>query len=197
MARKDAITVKTETTPRRAEESAPWRKNLTPTQERFADLAADLILNGGDDEDVYLFLRAAMRHERRRIFPETLTGKYRITSPDEFANQHIGREFKSLARNWPERPAKAEDPKPRTVKEMISVNVRRQLQDSFEEFMRDAEGLTDIYLLRDVFIDWISGHRELGEAFSRVLETDQTYIQVPWKLERQVRQFVELLQEKP
>jgi hypothetical protein len=51
-------------------------KNLTQTQEEVANLASDILLNGGEREDVNLLLTALLRHRvRRRSLSSDGTGQ--------------------------------------------------------------------------------------------------------------------------
>jgi hypothetical protein len=48
--------------PARRPTSVKPHRDLTPTQDEVADLPSDLIMNGGSEQDLNLFLRALLRH---------------------------------------------------------------------------------------------------------------------------------------
>lgn len=173
----------------------PWRGALTRDQTELAELAGDIILNGGDTDDVMLVLAGLLRHQYRRK-----VNVYYENSPSEdqgairYANTWRDGEFKKLARYWPEELPSPEDPKPTVIADMIRVNYRARLRGEFEEFMAKQSGLEDVFVLTDILNTYNCMHAELGEAFELALERAQAYVKVPPKHFKRVEKFIDLLE---
>ena len=166
---------------------APWRRQLTETQERVCELASDMILNGSDAKSIEMFLSGLVRHDRKRRYPD-LHGRDEAAVTDT-----VSCWTKALIRNWPNKKPDVERPEPTTVTEMVCSNVRGELEQHFQDFMTTVGDLAEVYLLRDVLRDWYTQHNELGEAFSYQIDASHTYVKVSWKRHKQLRAFARAL----
>lgn len=188
----------------RPEKTAPGKpvlarasRELTELQEQVCDLAGDLIVNGGHEDDVDELLFAVMAHFWRRRFPDyPRSQEEREKNAVDFAEKHRASWLKRLARHWPEEPTpRAVEPLPQTVSEMVRANDRGVLKERFEDFMREVEGLADIHLLSDVLNDWSGGNNQLPEAFAYQIGRSDTYVKVPQAYLEQVQKLVQVLTE--
>jgi hypothetical protein len=170
---------------------------LTDFQETVCNLAADLILNGGDQVDVSHLLAATIGHSFNLRFPECGWRQDRIKrdSPEW---------LKMLSRHWPAK-VEREHPLPTTVSEMVRANLRGNLEERFEEFMTAAR-MHELYLMLEVLesFDGLTGgpndeaaESVLAEAFMREIESDQTYVKVPRDRVEAVEEFLETIDSIP
>jgi hypothetical protein len=178
-------------------------KTLTKTQEEIADLASDLILNGGAHEDVDLMLTALLRHEYRRF---SFGGRSTFRTPtqnDQLAHEHAARwlhdRYRHLSAHWPAAKPEAKDaqnaPAPKTVAEMVRANVRGSLQNAFDEFMTDGHGIEPAWLLNEILED-ANNEGDLALAIHYALDQSQIYVRVPVKHHERIQEFVEFLEEE-
>jgi len=188
--RKTDLNLDPSTSPQKKEPAQGARK-LTEAQDRFAELVGDMLVNGGDREDIILLIHAALRHQLRRMFPDETT----LQQAKECAWRSQERDYTELARDWSTKRKTADYPDPTTVKEMIAADIRRRCRSSMDSFLERAEGTVDLYIMHDVLSSWESGHNELGEAFFQNLATNDSYVRVYWKHEKKVKHFAEMLKE--
>lgn len=168
---------------------------LPEIQEQIAELASDLIMNGGDRRSVDKLLEAVIRHSTLRRF-STFKDQ---TCREELAEQHAAEWragwYRRLARHWPENSPAIQKAKTVTITDLLASNVRLDVESSFQSFIRNVEGFTDLFLLRDILRDVDSGNGELGEAFAHQLAQCHTYVKVSWKYADRVREFARLLED--
>ena len=167
---------------------------LTDFQENVCDLCADLILNGGDEDDVSSLLRAVISHGVHRRFPG-YNSCHRV-------EQDLPDFRKRLARYWPEK-IEPEHELPKTVTEMLRANLRGSLESNFADFMARAR-MQEIYLLNEVFINFASEGSDvldedaesmLARAFLYELQTDYSYLKVPDDHVEAVEEFLKHIDE--
>ena len=186
-----------------AEAEAPVRSPLTPFQEHICDLAGDLILNGGHEDEINSLIYACMGHEWRRRFPDQDPARQEH-SLARYTNRWISDWYRKLSRHWPEEPGDGPAKEPDTaaeqsVSERIRSTVREDLKDRFEEFL-GAANPEELRLLRDVFMSAESSRGgpddvPLAESFSWEIGQHADYIRVPGRHEKLVRQYLELLEK--
>jgi hypothetical protein len=169
-------------------------RDLTPTQEEVADLASDLLINGGSQQDLYLLLTALFRHQYRKFSFAKEATEATVAAR---AEQWLHRSSQQIIKHWPE-PVEdpAKEPTPTTVKEIARTNVRRELQMQYEEFVTRTYGLEPIWMLNEILEYCTSGAYDLAKSFAVVMDADDTYVRVPWSQADKVRAFVELIAEK-
>jgi hypothetical protein len=180
--------------PARRPPSVKPHRDLTPTQDEVADLASDLIMNGGSQQDLSLFLRALLRHEYRK---HGFGKKASTDHIDATVSQWLDRSSQRIMKQWPDpiEGSNVEGVKPKTVVEMAQANVRRELKDQFAEFLAREDGLEPIWLLNDILTYCTSAGYDLAEAFAVVMDADDIYVRVPWSQADKVRAFVKLLDD--
>jgi hypothetical protein len=182
-------------TPRSFPSEKPHR-DLTSIQAEIADLATQLIVSGGMQADVMPFLSALYRHQYRNTTfcqddaEETI--KSRAASRAECC-------LRDLVRQWPQRAEKPTDEEttPTTVKDIVQTDLRNRLAEHFEEFVRDHADLESIWLLNEVLEWYTSDSIDLAEAFARMIDSDKTYVPVPWPQAKKLREVAKLLVEVP
>src|SRR3954451_22498969 len=115
-------------------------KNLSQVQEELADLASDILLNGGAREDVDMLLTALLRHERESKSHGRIGTAVGREEANKYAKRFSERYYLNLAKSWP----KEESPEPgvhygqrpeRPVTEMVRANIREKFMDEVEEFL--------------------------------------------------------------
>jgi hypothetical protein len=174
-------------------------KGLTQTQEEIADLASDILLNGGRREDLIPMLSGLLRHQRRR---RSYTGprEYRSAEKAEqevadYADSYKDQWYRDLAKLWPEKKVEVEDDSagPTAVKAMVQADLRRWLRGHFEQFLTDTNGLEPIWLLNEVleYVESTSG--DLAEAFAQAIGSADTYVRVPVEHKKRIEEYVEFL----
>src|ERR1700676_181778 len=169
---------------------------LTDFQEHVCNLCADMILNGGDEDDVSNLLRAVIGHGLHLRRPE-YNACHRI-------EQDLTDFRKRLARYWPKK-IEPEHELPKTVTEMLRANLRGSLERNFGDFVARAR-MHEIYLLNDVLVNFDSEGSCIGDesaesmlarAFLRELKTDYSYLKVPDDHVEAVEEFLKTLDEAP
>jgi hypothetical protein len=189
-------TTKKQALPARRPASEKPQRDLTPTQEEMADLASDLIMNGGSRQDLDPFVRVLLRHQSRKVFHGE---KDLEATVNGYANQWFEEHSLRLVKQWPDpikRPT-ADDTKPKTVAELAKANVRRELRDHFEDFFADAgDGVESLWMLNEILTYCTDTGYDLVKAFAVVIAEDDTYIRVPWSQADKVRAFTKLIAEK-
>jgi hypothetical protein len=182
--------------PARRPPSEKPQKDLTPTQEEIADLASDLIMNGGSRQDLDPFIRVLLRHQYRKFIHAQDASEATV---NEYANRWCEQHALRLVKQWPEpikRPA-ADDTKPKTVAEMARANVRHELRDHFEDsFAESTDGLEPLWMLNEILTYCTDTGYDLVKAFTAAMDLDDTYVRVPWSQADKVRALVALIAEK-
>jgi hypothetical protein len=178
-------------------------RELTRMQEEVADLASEMILNGGNREDVIPFLAALYRRRERN------RGSWK--TPEQWEKDAQSRGFKnaedayqSLMRHWPEpvgKPSKEEasttrEPKLTTVREMVQADLRARLREQVESFLSKSEGFEPVWLLSEILSDHESTYSDLAEAISANVDKYDTYVRVYWRNADKVREFIKLIDPK-
>ncbi|MGI8745979.1 MAG: hypothetical protein ACR2NN_26045 [Bryobacteraceae bacterium] len=174
-------------------QSVPGRE-LTETQQTACDLAADLIINGGDEDDVHQLLWGILGHNFRRRFPGWPSDP---AERDKKAEDHIlalkGRWYAKLAKQWSEPIARRKRPIPNTVGEMARDNARRRLERVFYEDYVGGAPTEDVYLLQEILEDAYGSGKSLPDAFAYKIGADHTWVKVPDEHVKRVEQFIELV----
>ena len=188
-------------------EAAPKQKRatieLTPIQQHVADLASDLVMNGGHPADVDRLLIASIAHDQERQFPDyPQDPQKRRQEAEAVARERLADWRLRLSRAWREPSAAPERPLPSTVSEMARESARETLENHCYDFLRTAS-MEQIYLLRDVMNYWESSRRgpdddsiesPLAEGFLFVLGSRDTFVRIPQKHLEHVRSFVAMLE---
>jgi hypothetical protein len=179
--------------------------NLTETQEELCKLAADMLTEGGDREDVLLLLSALDRHQYRRRFRSLKDSKEveKEVEKRQAKNKHwISALHEELSKDWPTQPSldrrlRTPPPKSNAIAEIARVGVRRRLLDSFKEFMRHQEGVEALWVLNEILENVNSGNEEMAEAFSMIVDqSPDVYLRVPYAHLGKVKEFVSLLRKE-
>ncbi len=184
------------------EQIAPWR-TLPEIQQEVAEVASDMIVNGGDQEDVGLLITAVLRHKWRRYMsrrPKSLDDTEKEV--DEAALNYAARgkqdRYKKLARYWPdEQPTTTttpDKPKATTVVEMVRDNFRKKAREAFEDFMANSGVPEEVHLLGEI-LELAAQGNPLIEAISIELQDAHTYVHVPDKHVARVRDFLKFLED--
>jgi hypothetical protein len=172
------------------------QRDLTPTQEEMADLASDLIMNGGSRQDLDPFVRVLLRHQFRKFICAQDTSEATV---NEYANRWFEQHSVRLVKQWsdPIKRPTADDTKPKTVAELARANVRHELRDHFEDFFADArDGVEPLWMLNEILTYCTDTGYDLVKAFTAALDLDDTYVRVPWSQADKVRAFVKLIEER-
>ncbi|MGI8746556.1 MAG: hypothetical protein ACR2NN_29065 [Bryobacteraceae bacterium] len=168
--------------------------NLTETQQTVCDIAADLIINGGDEDDVHQLLWGILGHNFRRQFPGWPSDP---AERDKKAEDHIlalkPRWYAALAKQWPEPIARRKRPIPNTVAEMARDNARRRLERLFYEDYVGGAPTEDVYLLQEILEDAYGSGMSLPDAFAYEIGADDTWVKVPREHVKRVEQFIKLV----
>jgi hypothetical protein len=164
----------------RKAKTAPAAMPLTDFQETVCNLAADLILRGGMDEDVANLLRATIGHSLHLQWPRF----------DAFKADHIANDLpewqQRIARHWPEKKD-PQDALPTTVTEMLRANLRGKLEELFVRFLAKSR-MHELYLMNAVLENFDGNARGpditnaesvLAEALMSELSSDDSYLKVP------------------
>lgn len=187
------------------------KRALTTTQTAFLDLAGDLIVNGGDPEDLQMLVSAVLKHEEMH-FQRMRDPRHRDSSSprDEArrkaAAEHVERNgvkrAAELIAKWPEPAVPREDRPATTATEMAREDIRHLLREHFEQFL--VRGTPEEQrLLCGVFGYWETSNigpfeREtycpLVENFMMELGSSDTFVRVSEKHVERVREFVALLE---
>lgn len=175
-------------------------KDLTEVQEQVADLASDILLNGGAREDVDLLLTALLCHRVRRMSPGRHFAATDPAKADRDANwsaNYLAEKFyRGLAQHWPERKDEPtniqESPAPKTVAEMMRTNIRVSAREQFEEFITDSEGLEAVWLINEV-LKFRNCGADIVEEFCDVMDRAEIYVRVPRKHKERIEEFVAFL----
>jgi hypothetical protein len=168
-------------------------RSLTDFQETVCNLAADLILNGGAEEDVANLLRATIGHSLHLQFPEF----------DAWICERVAKDLpgwtKRISHLWPARSEPVESEQlPNTVTEMLRANLRGRIEEDFATFLAKAR-MHELHLMHDVLenfensaglSDNDSAESALAEAFMYELDSDDTYVKVPRDRVEAVEQFL-------
>jgi len=181
-------------------------KNLTQIQEEVADIASDILLNGGARQDLELLLGALARHHYRnmsfsrgRLESGSLSAAQLDASAREYATTIREDWYWDLSKHWPERKAEAEDSErasaARPVTEMVRANIRASAQAHFEQFLTDTDGIEPIWLLNEVLENFNSG-RDLGEAIWDAMDRAEIYVKVPYEHKDRIEEFVASLEKE-
>ncbi|MGA8029385.1 MAG: hypothetical protein WB992_19765 [Bryobacteraceae bacterium] len=180
-------------------------KGLTQIQEELCYLASDILLNGGAQKDVSLMLTALLRHDwRRRSYTRPTEAGANAAVVDHGAQEYAARlvddHHRRLASGWPAPKSKSKDgqdnPKLRTVTEMVRADILASLRQQFEDFLDDADGIEKVWLLNEVLEDVNSGI-DLPEAFYYAVRSiDELYVRVPWEHKKRIEEFVGLLEKE-
>ena len=177
--------------PRKTEhpEKPSYFRELTAIQIQAAELAADLIMNGGAHDDVSGLLYNLLAHRYRRITPDlSVLGPHFV--------EHAWEEwYRDLSKHWPEKISLPARPNPTEVVEMARENARRRLESIFfDDFMGSASP-EDVYFLREILENCHNVGMSLPAAFAFETTSNSTYVSVPYKHVKLVEKYVELLAE--
>lgn len=191
-------------TTKKAENVTPTRadrphKGLTEEQETIAELASDMIMNGGAKEDVDLFLRAVGRHRYRLLLASfSQTGKPIAEADINSDAEHSAKQWcGALANQWQhKKPAKrlsATASTSNSVAEIARTDIRGHLKGLFNEFVIGIDSFESAYLLKEILEYTVDGGYDMAQAFARVMDGDQTYVRIPGDIEDEVRNFIKML----
>lgn len=174
-------------------------KHLSATQEELADLASQMILDGGAQEDIELLLTALARHQYRNYSFNHLDGGL----PD-FARRCkervplvLARWNADLRQDWARKEVEHESAsvstaKYKTITDMVRADIRRSIRSEFEQFLSDRE-VEPIWALNEI-LEYVNAGEDLGTAIYYVMDRADIYIRVPDVYAKQVREYVELLE---
>lgn len=169
-------------------------RTLTDFQEHVCNCCADLVLNGGDEDDVSNLLRAVIGHSLHLRWPGYDTCHRSAEDVPDWR--------KRLARYWPKK-IEPDHELPKTVTEMLRANLRGALGDKFTSFLARAR-MHEIYLLNDVLGNFESEGSDpldknaesmLARAFLQELRTDYSYLKVPDDHVEAVEEFLKHIDE--
>jgi hypothetical protein len=178
-------------------------KDLTRTQEEIADIASNILLYGGAQQDVDLILTALARHQYMHLsFAKHAKGDdlaELYQKANEYAKIYRERWYRALCQHWPEKKDER-DNKPaslseRPVTEMVRANIRESLRDRVERLLTDNNGIEAIWLLAEIVNDINNGH-EPGEAIWFALDRADMYVRVPRKHKKRIEEFVAFLEKE-
>jgi hypothetical protein len=173
-------------------------KDLTRIQEEVADLASDILLNGGTKEDVDSILTALLRHRYKRLsFAQRKPADEMEKEANAEASRYKESYYQRLCKHWPEkRQETADEPigPERPVKEMVRANIRESLLDKVEQLLTDTDGIETVWLLNEI-VENINSGEEPGEAISQVLDRAEIYVRVPWQHKKRIEEFVAFLEK--
>jgi hypothetical protein len=167
-----------------AQADAPKRE-LTDLQSMICDLASDLIIRGGQPEDVDQILLTVSRHASRRMFP--------TIDHDTITNDEAG--MRGNIAGWRKRIEK-------TLSEQMRMDLRSQLASHFNEFVWRARW-HELHLMRDVLNEFATismgptndeAECILAAAFmNQIGQGETTYVKVPKEHIKLVEEYAKLL----
>lgn len=184
--------------------AAPHARDLTEFQKFVCDTAADLIFNGGHEDDLGSLVWALAGHYYRRRF-DGLPNLDDVV--DKFVKDNIADWSRQFAGSWPadgSSPVKEKRPRPQGATERILANKRRELMSQFEDFVSSATPVEQ-RLMYDILLDWESGSKqcpdrpdadpeiELARAFMYQIDGCNFYLKVSEKHRKAVEEFLALL----
>jgi hypothetical protein len=138
----------------------PQLPNLTPEQEYFALLAADMILHGGDESEVAAFVRVLQAHSWTRKYPREALPHW-IGSRDA---------IEKLASGFTPAPVvTSPEAKSNSATELLRARLAEQLAEDVNDFLKEAEPI-DIYLLKEVVDSYNQGCGQEVEKSVRLAE---------------------------
>jgi hypothetical protein len=187
--------------PKRISDEGPVTgpRKLTDLQSIICDLAGDLIIRGGQPEDVDQLLTAVSRHSSRRMFP-TIEPSDPNRVPESVASLR-----ECLAKLWPQvDDATLEPPDSigKTLSEQMRADLRSQLAYKFNEFVWNARW-HELHLMDDVLNEFVScsagpinddAECFLARAFmNQIGQGETTYVKVPEKHIKLIEEYVALL----
>ena len=198
-------TKKPATAERQAAVARP-HKNLTQTQEQVADIASDILLNGGARQDLELLLGALARHHYRNqsfsrgpLESGSLSAAQLDANATAYATRLREDWYRDLAKHWPERKAEVEDSErgsaTRPVTEMVRANIRASAQAQFEQFLTDTDGIEPVWLLNEI-LDNVNAGIDMGEAIYSTMDRAEIYVRVPPEHKERIEEFVAFLQKE-
>ncbi len=173
-----------------------FKRELTDFQLLVCDLAGDIILNGGHQDDVHNLIFAAMGHSYRLRFGMSKG------SPDEYLGNLHQDWIQKISRHWPEERPEPKEEKPKTVSEMVRTHLRDGLRSNFEWFLGSAR-MHELYLLWAVLQNFEGvthgpeserAESVLALAFAYEIDSDSTYVKVSRDRVKLVEQYVGLLE---
>ena len=174
---------------------APHRE-LTAVQAEIANEMAEIILRGGHKDDVELVLRGLMQHQnRRKSYNDSKTTAESAEYAEGFADKWWTTWFTKLAKHWPppsNHPEQTKQVASSAPAEMVRANMRGELEDLFDEFIRDEESPEEVWLLREILQSVYSGF-SLAHAFAFVLGGNSVYVSVPGRHVKLVEEYLQLL----
>lgn len=195
---------KTPTTLQPAKKSAAHE--LAPIQELIADEIGELIMRGGDDEDVTSILWSALANMERKVFARfTKDGKAVEARVAQAVRATLDRRKAELVMAWKQSATPGEE---ETTSKAAHLRIRalviETLRERFETFI--VEGTPEEhYLMTEILLDHeMSNHgREMvnelaiGTAFERQLGIVTAYIRVPAGIQEQVQRYIDCLMAAP
>ena len=168
----------------------PTWMNLSETQIQLAEIASDMIANGGNEVDMGLLLNACMGHQYRRRVGETDQ-----ESVEKYADKNTDRLLPLLAKQWRRPAPESMTVTPNTVAELVAANVRQTTREYLTEFFRVAD-LQDMWLLKDILSAFEgTDDAHLGDAFANRLANSDVYMKVNQKDQMRVESILLILED--
>ncbi len=171
---------------------------LTDFQQLVCNLAADLIINGGEEQDLEKFLEGIFGHMMHPQFRGDEWWK------DRYEDEKLPEWKQRLMRYWPEAASpRTVENAPKTVSDMARENLRDRLRSRCREFRHKAR-MHELYLLDSVLdtfeattggADNPDAESILATAFIYELDSDHAYVKVQRDHLKMVEQYVKLLNE--
>jgi len=192
------------TIPTAAATPAQPKPELTKAQQLVCDEVAELLFQGGREEDLNALLSAALGSALWRSTSRTKC--FSEADIEDAVLRDLAEYRLDIIAGWRRNERAPETPKldsARAVAERIGARVLNELREYFTRFAEDASP-TDRRLLHDVLFDWdmvshggtsLGGTVDLGEAFARQLGAETTYLEVPARHMEDVAQYARLLQK--
>jgi hypothetical protein len=192
---------KTKTPALPAEPTKPEAKpvSLTETQLKIANLAADLIMRGGHEDDIRSLIFAVLRHQRRMAFGV----REAINSGEDWMQRDAAALTLSLSKHWPEGKPESDAPMPDTVSQEARERLRERLDDHLDAFKAKAK-MHELHLLVDAFemfdthsdLDIAEDECPLLESIMWGLVRNDQYVHVRKEHVDLVKNFVEVPESK-
>ena len=176
---------------------------LTQLQEHIFDVLGEMVLHGGNGDEIYNVLWNVSAHHHRTQFPQSphecdQQFKDRV---ERFAEKQAGEWEKRLLKSWPE-STKAAEPAPKNVVQQIRATVSERLQEGFADFMLTATPEEKRFLATvldgryslSLRPDMENPELELATAFMEEVGVNERYVQVPdEEIKELVVKYIKLL----
>ena len=178
--------------------------SLSPIQDLMADLAADLIQNGGAEAERAGLAEVLLNRYARRLLGAPLEFAHQVPEVMDFVAERLALWTDSLPRESPYQDSRAEPVcgAGDCVGERIRANLRGRLEEEFEKFVATSP-LYEAVFLREVLVQRNRAARSrdgeepeflLASCFEHELGSSDLFLRIPEKYAKEMRQYLSWLE---